>query len=184
VRAIACATLANSRMKRLLPTPGSPEKKTMRGRAPWKPVPLRKSLRLDNDVIGHEGFPGHEKTERIVGIVSERAAWPEPETGIEASRRRKGFSRAGFQAQPRIRAPPGLVENVAHEGRGHPFAQMRRHRAHRLDFAMSKIQLLDRPATQQLGVLPCAPEGDLRLRRPSRIERMNAFRRRGGRHVP
>ncbi len=88
--------------------------------------------------------------------------------------------RAGLQAEARVAAPPGLVDDVLQHSRGRALAQERCGRAHRLDFTVVGRQVFQRAKAGQLLAAPDAPEGDARRAQAGQIERVAALGRGGG----
>ena len=119
----------------------------------------------------------HEHAVRILHVVRERAAFAEPELCVEVAGRRKFGDRARFKTEPHIGTLAGFPEDVLQEARSDSCPEVRGGSAHRLDLSMRGIQLLERAAAQQLGVLPGGPEGNLRTAQAREVEGVHAFRR-------
>src|SRR5450432_4761586 len=81
-----------------------------------------------------------------------------------------------LQAQATIPTPARFLEDVMkHRGRD-TFAQMPRHRPHRLDLAVVCVQFLERAATEQFAILPDTPERHLRSAQSLDRQRMHTLR--------
>src|SRR5690349_25010629 len=89
-------------------------------------------------------LPGHEHAVRIFHVIAERPAVPEAVALVQPSRRQERVHGAGFQAEATIRPPVRLVEDVRQHLRGDALAQVRGHRAHGLDLAVNRVELLER----------------------------------------
>jgi hypothetical protein len=77
-------------------------------------------------------------------------------TRVELTSRLENFHRSSFQTQPPITTARGFTDNVMQKRPRHAFPQVPRSGPHRFDFAMLRVQFLERSAAEQLAIFPNA----------------------------
>lgn len=115
--------------------------------------------------------------------MPEGFAIPEPILLIETLRREEYLHGTGLETQSLVPAPASDPDDVRQQGPPHSLAPERCRRAHRLDLAMRRIQLLECAATQKPGSFARGPERDVGMLELAHVEGVDAIGWRVRMHV-
>jgi hypothetical protein len=120
---------------------------------------------------------GHGYAIRVFPIVAKRRAGFKSGRDVQGPRRREKRHGTGFQAEPLQTHGTRLVHDEHQHLSANTLAPAVRRAAHRLEFTMPCIKLLECATTQQLLAIPGTPELDIGLTQSVQVERMFALLR-------